>query len=212
MPPHYRHFSCKKFFQKHPSHPAWRTRHSDETRGKERLSGAWQNHLNHVRAIFIGRNEPRPKSMPTRQEKTSVARTVCARDFSAAPTQTIVRQQPRWVWGTTIEWRNRFLTMIPFFDMRSFLQINRVSRAYLAHVLAALTKPLARRLCGPMSLILSAVLPITDLLKVAAMNCLTLCHDLCPACEFITSYREARRARYPPGQYLIFRLPDEWRL
>src|SRR5450756_2780520 len=32
-------------------------------------------------------------------------------------------------------------------DMLPFLQINRFTRVYRAHVLAALTRPLARRLC-----------------------------------------------------------------
>src|SRR5665811_249889 len=49
-----------------------------------------------------------------------------------------VKTQPR---------RSRFLTMTPLADMLPFLQINRVTRVYRAHVLAELTKPPARRLC-----------------------------------------------------------------
>src|SRR5450759_5878749 len=49
-----------------------------------------------------------------------------------------VKTQPR---------RSRFLTMKRLADMLPFLQINRFTRVYRAHVLAALTRPLARRLC-----------------------------------------------------------------
>src|ERR1039458_1340489 len=49
-----------------------------------------------------------------------------------------VKTQPR---------RSGFLTMTRLADMLPFLQINRFTRVYRAHVLAALTRPLARRLC-----------------------------------------------------------------
>jgi hypothetical protein len=47
--------------------------------------------------------------------------------------------------------------------------------------------------CGPMSLILSAVLPMTDLLKIAATHCLALPSAIC--CPSRLQYRGIQRQR-----------------
>jgi hypothetical protein len=52
---------------------------------------------------------------------------------------------PRWI--ADIRFGSFIVRLAPLADMLPFLQINRVTRVYRAHVLAALTKPLARRLC-----------------------------------------------------------------
>src|ERR1035437_2987753 len=50
-------------------------------------------------------------------------------------------------WIADIRSGSFIVRLAPLADKLPFLQINRVSHVYRAHVLAALTKPLARRLC-----------------------------------------------------------------